>query len=487
MRQKHDAAPNPQVAIWWVRRDLRLRDNPALDAARAVGRVVPVFILDTHLQAASRAASRRMSFLLAGLHHLDADLRRRGSRLILRRGQPVQALAELCAETGARWIFAERDYTPYAVRRDSQVATRLPLHLTPGLTVHPPDRVVRKDGKPFTVFTPFSRAWKSLPLPGPSDLIPAPENLDTPEDIPGLPLPDAGEQDLCFPAGESEALDRLETFCASGAGGIGRYASDRNLPGVDGTSRLSPYLRFGMISARQAAVAALRAADAASSPEEREGAQTWLSQLIWREFFMAVLLAFPHARAQALRPELRHVRWTNDCSTFEAWCRGETGFPMVDAAMRQLTSCGWIHNRPRMVAASFLVKQLLIDWRWGEDWFLRNLVDGDLAVNNGSWQWVAGTGTDAAPYFRIFNPIVQSQQFDPDGDYIRRWVPELRPLPSSTIHTPWRLSENEQRRLGVRIGKDYPHPLIDLATARQRALDAYSLSRLQHRSPLPTD
>lgn len=418
-----------------------------------------------------------MAFLYAGLRQLDSDLRRRGSRLIVRQGEPAEALAQLRAETDARWIVAERDYTPYAVRRDASVAFQLPLRLTPGLTVHPPDQVVRKDGRPFTVFTAFRRAWKSLPLPGPGDLIPAPGQLDTPEDIASLPVPDAPEPEPNFPAGESEAIRRLEAFCAREPGRLGRYAQHRDLPGIDGTSRLSPYLRFGMISARRAAVAALRAADAATSAEERNGAESWLSQLIWREFFVAILSAFPHAREQAFRPELRHVRWADDRAAFGAWCRGETGFPMVDAAMRQLAVIGWIHNRARMLAASFLVKHLLIDWRWGEAWFLKHLLDGDLAANNGGWQWVAGTGTDAAPYFRIFNPVLQGQRFDPNGDYVRRWVPELRRVPAPYIHTPWRLPETEQRRLGVRIGRDYPAPVLDLTASRQRALAAYALAR----------
>lgn len=468
------AAP---TAIWWIRRDLRLGDNPALEAARSVGSVIPVFILDPHLVSHARASTRRTSFLLAGLRHLDADLRQRGSRLIVRQGDPAAVLADLRAETGARLIAAEQGYSPYSAKRDAQVASNLPLLLMPGLTVHPPDRVVRKDARPFTVFTPFSRAWKALPLPGPADLIPAPERLNTPDWVGSLPLPEAAEQHPEFPAGEGEALRRLEAFCALGSGHLERYAIDRNLPAVEGTSRLSPYLRFGMISARQAVVTALRAAEAAASSEERRGAETWLAQLIWREFFISILFAFPHARRHALRPDLRDVRWLNDRDLFKAWCRGETGYPIVDAAMRQLSATGWMHNRARMLSASFLVKHLLIDWRWGERWFLQNLLDGDLAANNGGWQWVAGTGTDAAPYFRIFNPVLQGLKFDPEGSYIRRWVPELQPLPASSIHSPWKLPESEQKRLGVRIGKDYPAPLVDLNSARQRTLAAYAAAR----------
>ena len=465
------------TAIWWIRRDLRLADNPALAAALAAGeQVVPAFVLDPILLNSSYNSPRRTAFLLDGLRALDADLRARGSRLIVRGGDPEQVLAELRAEAGAASIFAQRDVSPYAVQRDRRVQRALPLVLTDGLSVHPQGEVVRQDGGAYTVFTPFSRAWLAQPLPGPRDLLPAPARIVTPA-LASLSIPDTSGEPSTFPAGEHEALRRLEAFYARRPFPIGRYALDRDHPATDGTSGLSPYLRFGMLSARQAVVAALRAADAASSEEARRGAEVWLNELIWREFYLSILAAFPDVRRQAFRADLRRIRWSNDRRDFQAWCEGRTGYPMVDAGMRQLSATGWMHNRVRMIVASFLVKHLLIDWRWGERWFMHNLVDGDPAANNGGWQWSAGTGTDAAPYFRVFNPVLQGRKFDPDGAYVRRWVPELARVPASSIHAPWEMTEAALAQAGVHLGREYPAPIVDHAFARQRVLAAYGWAR----------
>ncbi|MBM3121611.1 MAG: deoxyribodipyrimidine photo-lyase, partial [Chloroflexi bacterium] len=405
----HGSGPGAVTAIWWIRRDLRLADNPALAAALAAGdQVVPAFVLDPVLLNSSYNSPRRTAFLLAGLRSLDTELHARGSRLIVRGGDPEHVLASLRAETGASSIFAQRDVSPYAIQRDQRVQRTLPLVLTDGLSVRPPGEVVRQDGGAYTVFTPFSRAWLARPLPGPRDLLPAPARILTPS-LASLPIPEATVDHASFPAGEPQALRRLEAFCARRPFPIGRYALDRDRPSIDGTSGLSPYLRFGMLSARQAVVAALRAADAASSKEARHGAEVWLNELIWREFYLSILAAFPDVRRRAFRADLGRVRWSNDRADFQAWCEGRTGYPMVDAGMRQLSATGWMHNRVRMIVASFLVKHLLIDWRWGERWFMQNLVDGDPAANNGGWQWSAGTGTDAAPYFRVFNPVLQGR------------------------------------------------------------------------------
>jgi deoxyribodipyrimidine photo-lyase len=244
-----------------------------------------------------------------------------------------------------------------------------------------------------------------------------------------------------------------------------------------GTAQLSPYLRFGMISARQAAVAALAAIDAACTPETRKSAEGWLNELIWREFYVSILYHFPDARRMSFRAELEAIPWENDEDQFAAWCAGCTGYPVVDAAMRQLVQTGWIHNRVRMIVASFLVKDLLVDWHWGERWFMQCLLDGDPAANNGGWQWVAGTGTDAAPYFRVFNPALQSQKFDPEGAYVRRWVPELARVPDAYIHTPWAMPLSVQQQAGCVIGRHYPAPIVDHAWARERALVAHAGAR----------
>ena len=247
----------------------------------------------------------------------------------------------------------------------------------------------------------------------------------------------------------------------------------RNSPDLDGTSQLSPYLRFGMISPRMAALAAYIAHDEAPDADAAKGADVWLSELIWREFYLSILHHFPHVRRGAFRPEYDAIAWRNDEDDFAAWCAGRTGYPIVDAAMRQLAATGWMHNRTRMIVASFLVKDLLVDWRWGERWFMQQLVDGDPAANNGGWQWTAGTGTDAAPYFRIFNPVTQGEKFDPNGAYVRRWVPELARVPATHIHQPWTLPTSEQRRTGCIIGQTYPPPIVDHALACARVLAAY--------------
>ncbi|HSR29240.1 MAG TPA: deoxyribodipyrimidine photo-lyase [Anaerolineae bacterium] len=473
-----------RTAIWWVRRDQRLMDNQALEAAlKQAERVIPAFILDPVLMSAPDAAEKRVAFMLGSLRHLDADLRSRGSRLIVREGDPAEELAKLVEESGARTIFAEEDYWPYGRQRDARVAQTLPLHLTGGLTVHPPLAVRKTDGAPYTVFTPFSRAWKALPLPSSSDLLPAPEQLSASPDLPSLPIPEDPTlpPEVPFPPGEAEAQRRLQAFADWDAPMIYSYAELRNRLDREGTSQLSPYLRFGMLSARQAVVSALRAmdaaADAAPQGQGRSGAETWLNELIWREFYMAILHDFPDVLEQSFRADLRQIAWENDGSAFEAWCEGRTGYPVVDAAMRQLVQTGWMHNRARMIVASFLVKDLLIDWRWGERFFMQHLVDGDPAANNGGWQWTAGTGTDAAPYFRIFNPILQGKKHDPDGSFVRRWLPELAHVPKATLHAPWEMPEEMQRQSGCAIGLDYPAPMIDHAWARERTLAAYAKAR----------
>lgn len=483
------------TSVWWIRRDLRLGDNQALAAALAAGEtVVPVFILDPRLLNAPTASAGRVAFLLAGLASLDGDLRSRGSRLIVRRGDPPTELARLVSETHAAAIYAEEDYSPYARRRDAAVAAAAPLRLTPGLTVRPADLVRKADGGVYTVFTPFSRAWRALPLPGRADLLPPPTRLaPPPADLESLPLPAPETRPALFPAGEAEAQRRLAVFVhgdsqsgppglrAAGAGqkrqpaAIARYADDRNRLDLDGTSQLSPYLRFGMISARQCAVAALEAA-AVGAAAERQGAETWLTELIWREFYIAILYHFPDVLREAFRPELRAIPWANDEAQFAAWCAGRTGYPVIDAAMRQLAQTGWMHNRARMIVASFLVKDLLIDWRWGERFFMQHLLDGDPAANNGGWQWTAGVGTDAAPYFRVFNPSLQAVKFDPTGAYVRRWLPELARLPDPYIHEPWRAPVEVQRQAGCVIGRDYPAPLVEHGAARERVLAAYRVA-----------
>ena len=381
------------------------------------GPVAPVFVLDPALLEADDVGEKRLAFLFGGLRSLDAALRGRGSRLIVRRGDPLVELTRLTAELGATGIYAEEDPWPYAQRREARITQQLPLHLTGGLTVHPSRAVLKANGEPYTVFTPFSRAWKALPLPSDDDLFFAPDNLPAPADVAGLEIPGAPELsgDVPFPPGEQEAERRLRAFTRGDDAPIYRYGDGRNRMDLHGTSQLSPYLRFGMLSARQAVVAAQQAAEAAPNAESRKGAEVWLNELIWREFYMAILYHYPDVLGEAFRPTLRDIPWSDDEAAYAAWREGRTGYPIVDAAMRQLVRTGWMHNRARMIVASFLVKDLLIDWRWGERFFMQHLVDGDPAANNGGWQWTAGVGTDAAPYFRIFNPIVAGRALRPRG------------------------------------------------------------------------
>jgi deoxyribodipyrimidine photo-lyase len=476
-----------RTAIWWIRRDLRLRDNQALQAAMGYGaQVIPLFILDPRLWASSYVGPKRLTFLLEGLRYLDKALKQRGSRLILRRGEPADVLSAVLEETSATAIFSEEDISPFARRRDSQVGRMLPLKLTHGLTVQPIGLVRKQDGQPYTVFTPFSKAWKDLPLPQTDNLLEAPTSLSTTKGIESLPIPsNPYEPTDAFPAGEDEALKRLKQFTTKGDAPVYDYELQRNIPAREGTSELSPYLRFGMLSARETVVAALMAIDRAPSGGAKKGAEIWLSELIWREFFINILYHFPRVRQGNFNQKYDSIEWINDDDLLKAWQEGRTGYPIVDAAMRQLVQSGWMHNRTRMLTASFLVKDLLIDWRLGEAWFMQHLLDGDPAANNGGWQWTAGTGTDAAPYFRIFNPITQSKKFDPQGTYIKRWLPELSAVPTTYIHEPWLMPPEVQARVKCHIGTphgegassfagtSYPSPIVDHAQARKRTLAAF--------------
>ncbi|NUM43410.1 MAG: deoxyribodipyrimidine photo-lyase [Anaerolineales bacterium] len=466
-----------KIALWWIRRDLRLTDNQALSAALEYASVViPVFILDAALFTSSTVSAKRRDFMVEGLRRLDETLRVRASYLVVRKGNPVQEICKLVAETKASMVFAEEDYSPYARQRDTKVAEMVPFRLMPGLTVHHPRAVVKNDGRPYTVFTPFSKAWKSLPPP--FKMLPAPQRIATPMGIPSDELP-AENTDIHvhYPAGEAEANQRLANFIRGPHPRVHDYHLRRDRPDLNATSSLSPYLRFGMLSPRHAVIAAIKIMQLAPSAASRQGVESWLNELIWREFFQAILYHFPQVHEGSFRKDLQNIRWENDPAMFQAWCAGGTGYPIVDAAMRQLVQTGWMHNRARMIVASFLTKDLLIDWQWGEKWFMQHLVDGDVAANNGGWQWAAGTGTDAAPYFRVFNPILQGQKFDPHGTYIRTWLPELREVPEKFIHTPWEMPLAEQHRHGVVIGTHYPAPIIDHTWARERTLEAYALAQ----------
>jgi deoxyribodipyrimidine photo-lyase len=466
--------------IWWIRRDLRLHDNEALAHTLAQGTAVfPVFILDPALLNSKYVGEKRLAFLYGGLHQLDTGLRQHGSRLIVRRGQPQEALRRLLAECQSSLIVAEADHGPYAKARDTAVAATLPLRLVGSTAVRLPGAILKQDGDPYIVYTPFKNGWLGLPLPQHSQLHPAPTRINTPSEPAGNPIPGppALPDSVPFPPGEAEGLRRLEAFVSSSGRSVYDYAEQRNRMDLDGTSRLSPYLRFGMVSPRLTAVEAIEARSRARTESSRQGALVWLQELIWRDFYIHILHHFPHVAQGNFNEKYDRIAWRDDEADFDAWCEGRTGYPAVDAAMRLLVQSGWMHNRARMIVASFLVKDLLIDWRKGEQFFMQHLVDGDLSSNNGGWQWTAGTGTDAAPYFRIFNPTLQSKKFDPHGDFIRRWLPELAGVPDKFIHEPEKMDTAVQRQANCIIGRDYPAPIVNHHASRDRTLAAYKASR----------
>jgi len=443
------------AGIVWFRSDLRIHDNPAWAAAtRDHGEVTALFVLDeVPLRAAGDA---RRALLFGHLASLDESLRAVGGRLRVERGDPADVVPRVAATVGAEAVHVNLDPSPYSSRRDADVASRADLVTHHGRTIHPVGSLTNSEGRPYRVFTPFHRAWEARPWdpwPEPGDAaIAADEGVG----VPGADPP--------MTPGERGAAERLDRFLGS----VDRYDVERDLPGRDGTSRLSADLHFGTISPR---VVASEVGDAS------EGRRAFVRQLAWREFYASVLVAFPETARHAMRPEFDGVAWRDDAEGLAAWQEGRTGYPIVDAGMRQLRSTGWMHNRVRMITASFLVKDLLIDWRLGERWFRRLLVDADLAQNVGNWQWVAGTGADAAPYFRVFNPVTQSRRFDPDGAYLRRWVPELGGLTGDAIHAPWTAGPLELAAAGVIIGDTYPAPIVDHADARQRVIAAFETAR----------
>jgi len=461
------------TAILWLRRDLRVHDHPALAAAlEAADRVVPVFVIDDALLAGRWPAPNRAWFMRESLVSLSAALAERGAALRVLRGRPVDVLPAVAREVAAADVFLTRDATPYGRARDRAVAERLRaagvrVHARRGLYVHEPDEVQAKDGRPFTVYGPYRRAWEALPrrvVLGAPDRIPGPPGA-RPDPVPDLGGPTADPALVPRP-GEPAARERLAAWLERD---VDAYAATRDrLDLEDGTSRLSQDLRWGLLSPLEVVERAGGAGD---------GRRVFAAELAWREFYAHVLWHHPRVLREPFQPAFAGLPWREDPVAFDAWREGRTGYPVVDAAMRQLRASGFVHNRARMIAASFLVKHLLLDWRLGEAAFMRHLTDGDVASNNGGWQWTASTGTDPQPYFRVFNPVLQGRRFDPDGAYVRRWIPELRRVPGAAVHEPWALDAAEQAAAGVRIGLDYPAPIVDHAAARQRALDVFGATK----------
>ncbi len=469
--------------IVWFRHDLRLVDNPALAAAAADGRpIVPVHVLDEAGEGAWAPGGASRWWLHHSLASRAKDLAARGSRHILRRGPAAKVLDALVAETGAAGVHWNRRYEPASIARDAAIkksleARDLVAKSFNASLLFEPWTIRNKAGEPYRVFTQF---WKTclagdeppLPAKAPAKLAapaawPKSDALDAWKLLPTKPDWAAGFAKLWTP-GEAGANARLDRFLDHAVEG---YKTDRNRPDLEATSRLSPHLHFGEIGPRQCFHAARARAGGTL------GAEHFLSELGWREFSTHLLYQRPDLPEQALRADFRAFPWKDDAKKLRAWQKGATGYPIVDAGMRELWHTGWMHNRVRMIVASFLVKHLLLPWQRGQEWFWDTLVDADLASNAASWQWVAGCGADAAPYFRIFNPILQGAKFDPDGAYTRRWVPEIAGLPTDHLFAPWEAPEMVLRAAGVTLGKTYPAPLVDHGEARARALAAFQSLR----------
>jgi deoxyribodipyrimidine photo-lyase len=465
-----------RTALVWFRNDLRLDDNLSLHAACAAAeRIVPVFVLDDSAAGAWKPGGASRWWLHFSLASLARDLESLGATLILRRGDAEAIIPELAAATGADEVHAARSFEPWARALDKRTAAALKTagvlfkrHLSAQLFA--PEDIKTKTGGPYNVYTPFSRACLEHEVPSPHA---APAHIAGVvgissrhlDDLDLLPkTPDwAGVLRDSWQPGEAGARKRLAAFLDRP---VQNYDEARNLPGIQGTSRLSPHVHYGEISPR-------RVWHAARGAPPGKGADVFVKELLWREFAISLLWHNPHLPEAPLKPEFAKFPWEQKPNHLRVWQAGKTGYPIVDAGMRELWQTGWMHNRVRMITASFLVKHLLIPWQEGEKWFWDCLVDADLAANAASWQWVAGCGADAAPYFRIFNPVLQGQKFDPDGAYVRRYVPELAGLPNNFIHTPWEAPKTVLEAASITPGITYPNQIVDLSIGRERALAAY--------------
>ncbi|MGB4346157.1 MAG: deoxyribodipyrimidine photo-lyase [Burkholderiaceae bacterium] len=488
-------------ALVWFRRDLRAFDHAALHQALATAsKVFCVFIFDKTilqpLQAespeGSLTADRRVAFIHASVVELDAELRRHGGGLIVRHADAATAIPLLAAELGVDYVLINHDYEPAAVARDAQVQQALhaagrTLKSFKDQVIFEKDEVLSLAGKPFSVFTPYKNAWLKKFQAGSGDLdssllaayatepvagqLAAPEKTAT---IPSLSAMGFAAVDLAalhIPTGMSGGQSLLDDFLPR----LHRYRDSRDFPAIKGPSYLSVHLRFGTVSIRALARRAMEAMQAGTGGE---GAPVWLSELIWRDFYFMILHHHPHVVGQAFKADYDRIAWESGeeaDAAFTAWCEGKTGYPLVDAAMLQLNQTGYMHNRLRMVTACFLIKDLGIDWRRGEAYFARHLNDFDLSANNGGWQWASSSGCDAQPYFRIFNPVTQSERFDADGKFIKRYLPQLAKLNAKQIHAPWLLTAMELQMAGITLGQSYPQPLVAHDAARKKTLERYAV------------
>ena len=483
--------PQFEKTLVWFRRDLRSFDHAALHHALTQSKqVYCAFIFDTVILDALPTADRRVEFIHASLLELAASLRALGGGLIVKHAWTETALPELAAELGVAAVFANHDYEPQAIARDAQVAAALKavgrsLHTFKDQVIFEKNEVLTLAEKPFSVFTPYKNAWlKKLHAESDTAVL-QPYEIDAhadhfaslPESKYSIPsLTELGFEktnlsELNIATGMQGGQDLLDDF----ADRMQRYDQTRDFPSVKGPSYLSVHLRFGTVSIRSLV---RRALDAMRTGTGGSGAAVWLSELIWRDFYFMILFQHPRVVGNAFKPDYDVIVWESGDhaqTLFQAWCDGKTGYPLVDAAMLQLNQTGYMHNRLRMVTASFLIKDLGIDWRWGERYFAEQLNDFDLSANNGGWQWASSSGCDAQPYFRIFNPITQSEKFDADGKFIRRYLPQLSKLSGKHIHAPWRVSAMELKTAGVELGSNYPEPLVQHGEARALTLQRYAV------------
>jgi deoxyribodipyrimidine photo-lyase len=457
--------------IHWFRRDLRLTDNTALYHARKESEdIVAVYILSTWTKHHHWTGPNRQLFLCGCLEDLAQALENLGSRLVIRSGEPMEALLELARQSKAEKIFYNRLYDPFDVDLEKRLATaadyaQIKVEAFDDIGIHPPGELLNQSGQPFRVFSPYARAWHKLPKPEP---LPHLAKLKSPPPLKSLALPTLKFWHLqpeakIIESGEKAAVDRLQKFVKTR---VSQYGAQRNIPSTPATSRLSQDLRFGTLSARSI-YHAMREAAADCPASARSSINSYINEIVWREFYLQVLWHHPKVLDENFNPEFKHLRWNEDDAAYQKWCSGLTGFPLVDAGMRELNATGFMHNRLRMIVAMFLTKDLHLHWRLGESYFMQKLVDGEIASNNGGWQWSAGTGADAAPYFRIQNPWNQTKAFDPEGEYIKRWVPELASIdPNMFLEPP---SEP--------LAPDYPAPMVDHAKEREDTMQRFSRAK----------
>lgn len=466
--------------IHWFRRDLRMQDNIALHQAIDSNRpVIALFVIDTELLKAKRVGAPRVRFLLDALNSLDEKLRKYSTCLLVRQGNPENIIPELVQEVDAAALYFNRDYSPYARQRDSAIEDMLDIavRVYDNAILLPPGKILKNDGTPYRVYTPFWKKWQVADKPGVSvrhfrdEWFYDSGNLQN-DEIPSLSELGFEKVAPVVAASEEKALSLLNAFVEDD---IKQYSEKRNWLAIHpyqgarpgGTSYLSPFLRFGLLSPRQAYWSAREAYKNTKNKNYRDSIETWVSELAWREFYVHILHFFPHVLERDFVDTYINLKWENDADDLQAWKDGMTGYPVVDAAMRQLKAIGWMPNRARMIVASFLTKDLLIHWKYGDVHFMQYLIDGDPAANNGGWQWAAGTGTDAQPYFRIFNPVSQSKKYA-TPDYLKYWIPELRNVPDKYIHAPWTMDTPPE---------NYPAPIVEHSLARQGTLEAFKVAR----------